>query len=47
MNNCIECGSVVDWNERSSLCEDCFDKQLQNKITNEDRVVESPHASWF
>lgn len=46
MNTCIDCGKLVIWNSRSELCRSCFDKQL-GKSEPEDRVVESPHLSWF
>ena len=47
MNRCVECNSVVTWNVRSHICEDCYDEKMKLNIMNEDRVVESPHASWF
>lgn len=31
MNKCIECGSIITWNKRSSFCESCFDEQLKKK----------------
>lgn len=45
MKNCIECNADITWNERSSLCEKCFEKQLVEKAL--EVKVESPHASWF
>ena len=47
MNKCVECGSQVTWNKRSSLCGECYEKKIKISILNEDREVESPHASWF
>ncbi len=43
MNNgtCIVCEIEDVRNERSNLCQDCFDKALEEK------VVEQPQASWF
>lgn len=32
MNKCVECGSV-SWSDRSYLCEECFDKALEKKIS--------------
>ncbi|MGM8212613.1 hypothetical protein ACLIBH_07445 [Virgibacillus sp. W0430] len=45
MKKCIECNAIVEWNERSSLCEECFDNQLRESAL--EVKVESPHASWF
>lgn len=32
MKTCIDCGSKVDWNPRSSLCEQCYDEQLKMRL---------------
>lgn len=40
MKKCIECGDKVR-NERSSLCEKCFDEALERK------VVKPPEQSWW
>jgi len=47
MNKCVHCDALVEWNQRSHICEECFDKKLKIKIRNPDRVVENPHNSWF
>lgn len=51
MNRCANCGDQVTWNKRSSLCGECYESELEIKLDGElinaDRVVESPHASWF
>lgn len=44
MMKCVDCSTKI---EKGYLCDSCFRIRLQNKIMNEDRVVESPHASWF
>ena len=44
MMKCVDCNAKV---EKGYLCDDCYQIRLQDKILNEDRVVESPHASWF
>lgn len=31
MKQCIECGKETR-NDRSSLCQSCFDKALENKV---------------
>ena len=46
-NKCVYCKSFVKWNERSYICDECFDKKLKIKIRDPDRVVENPHNSWF
>ena len=45
MKHCIECGSRVDWNPRSSLCEQCFDDMMQKRIENID--IDSSENEWF
>lgn len=47
MKKCVECGTYVDWNSRSQICEECFEVNLKIKIRDPERVVESPHATWF
>lgn len=47
MNKCVHCDALVEWNQRSHICEECFDKKLKIKIRNPDRVVENPQNSWF
>lgn len=44
---CIDCQSKSKAHSRTEFCEDCFKKQIDNDIINEDRVVESPHNSWW
>ena len=44
---CINCQSNPKAHKRTEFCEECFDKQIKTEIMNEDRVVESPHNSWF
>lgn len=34
MNKCVECGSVSR-NDRSHLCQECFDSALKKKIRQE------------
>ena len=41
---CVDCNSQI---EKGHLCDECYQIRLQDKILNEDRVVESPHSSWF
>lgn len=41
MKKCIDCKVNEVRNNRSSLCNKCFDKALEKK------VVEQPQASWF
>lgn len=43
---CVECG-IKSRSIHSYYCDDCREKLLVEKIVNEDRVVESPHNSWF
>lgn len=45
MSRCVECQGSIK-NDGKHLCEECFEKQLKVKI-HEDRVVESPHNSWW
>lgn len=47
MNECVECGVLVSWNPRSHICSECLEKEINIRILNEDRTVESPHSSWF
>jgi len=47
MNKCVDCENLVEWNRRSVICEECFDRRLKIKIRDPDRVVEDPHHSWF
>jgi len=42
----MECG-ITAQSENSYYCDDCRENLLHEAIINEDRVVESPHASWF
>ena len=44
MMKCVDCNTSI---EKGHLCESCYDTRMKDKIMNEDRVVESPHASWF
>ena len=44
MNKCVDCSRVI---KDGHLCDSCYKVRLEAKIMNEDRVVESPHASWF
>jgi len=43
---CVDCGVRIS-REQGHLCSECYQFRLKDKIMNEDRVVESPHASWF
>lgn len=47
MNKCVHCNDQVTWNTRSSICGECLEKEVEIDMINADRVVESPHASWF
>lgn len=49
MNKCVECDDQVTWNPRSSLCGECYEKELKIKLADdyENIKAESPHASWF
>ena len=46
INKCVDCQRVVT-DKNVPLCESCYKVRMKDKILNEDRVVESSHASWF
>lgn len=43
---CVEC-QKKQRAENSALCGKCKQTMIKQSILNEDRVVESPHNSWF
>lgn len=43
---CVDCGEKIK-DQSVPLCHECYEKRLIEKIKNDDRVVESPHSSWF
>lgn len=46
MIKCVDCG--IEINDKCvPLCYECYEARLLEKIREDDRVVESPHASWF
>ena len=59
MTKCVDCGIQINkeqghlcdscYKERlkKALSNECYEKRLIEKIKNDDRVVESPHSSWF
>lgn len=44
MKKCVDCSRVI---KKGHLCDSCYRARMKDKILNEDRTVESPHASWF
>ncbi len=43
IKKCVDCNLVIN---DGHLCDSCFRIRMEEK-NEEDRIVESPHASWF